>query len=334
LIAQAVHQASPRARGPFVAVHCAARSEGLLESELFGHERGSFTGATERRVGRFESADGGTLFLDEIGDFSLATQVKLLRVLQDRQFERVGANQTRKVNVRILCTSNRDLAQEVEKGRFRRDLYYRISGIHLTVPALRERPEDIPVLVWHFVNQYAAEVRRTITDLDPAMLDALERCPWPGNVRQLRNVVRSALILGSGPVLSLENVAGSVCSMAAGGGPAASFAAVAVTAGISACDLGDSGIPALDSSRAHGRGRESGTVLPGQGLRLVDLERQAILEAMRRTQSHQAKAARLLGITDRTLREKLRRYRQAAQTPIAEAALTSTGDKQWLTQPR
>ena len=283
LLSYFVHSNSSRARGPYVRVNCAALSESLLESELFGHERGAFTGAYAQRKGRFERAHGGTLLLDEVSETTPRLQADLLRVLEQQDFERVGGSELVRVSVRVVCTSNRDLASAVRRGRFREDLYYRISGICLTVPPLRRRTEDLAALVWHFVNRYAREVRRRIETLDEGMLEAFGGYSWPGNVRELRNVVRTSLILGEGATLSL--VAGQ---------------------------------------RLGGDVREPAAA-DGSNLRLQELERRAILEALRRTKSHQAKAARLLGITDRTLREKLRRYRR-------EGPLEPIGEAQWLVE--
>ncbi|HET6427266.1 MAG TPA: sigma-54 dependent transcriptional regulator [Phycisphaerae bacterium] len=268
LISYLVHHSSRRAAGPYIRLNCAGLSESLLESELFGHERGAFTGAYSRRKGRFELAHGGTLLLDEVSETGPRFQAGLLRVLETQDFERVGGSDPIHVNVRILSTTNRDLTEDVVAGRFRRDLFHRINGVQLRLPPLRERPEDIPVLVWHFINQYAGEARRRIASLDADMVKVFARYPWPGNVRQLRNVVRALMILGSGPTLSLVD--------------------------------------------EHAWPPE---VLPEESLqrcslRLRDLERQAILEALRRTNRHYTRAAALLGITDRTLREKLRRYRR------------------------
>ena len=284
LLSYFVHSQSRRSAGPYVRVNCAALSESLLESELFGHERGAFTGACARRKGRFERAHGGTLLLDEISETTARLQAELLRVLEQQDFERVGGSEPIRVDVRVICTSNRDLTAEMRAGRFRRDLYYRISGIHVEAPPLRRRPKDIPVLVWHFVNLYAREARRRIAELDPQMLAAFSQYSWPGNVRELRNVVRTALVLGEGATLSL--------------GPCQQLT----------CEDADAPV-----SRAA-------------DLSLQELERQAIFEALRRTQSHQAKAAGLLGITDRTLREKLRRYRRNGQ-------LEPSGERQWLVEP-
>jgi len=288
LVSYYVHAQSSRCRGPYVRVNCAALSESLLESELFGHERGAFTGACAQRKGRFERAHGGTLLLDEISETTPRLQAELLRVLEQQDFERVGGSEPVRVNVRVICTSNRDLLAAVRRGQFRRDLYYRISGLHVALPPLRERREDIPVLVWHFVNLHAREVRRQIADLDADMLRTFDEHAWPGNVRELRNVVRTALVLGQGATLS----------------------------------LGDSQRRELLSARDGRDEREGGS----EDLSLQALERKAIFEALRRTQSHQAKAARLLGITDRTLREKLRRYRSEGRPP------QPAGDTQWLVE--
>jgi len=282
LIAYLLHRSSQRAQCPYVRVNCAALSETLLESELFGHERGAFTGAYVQRKGRFERAHSGTLLLDEISETGPRLQAELLRVLEQQDFERVGGTEAISVNVRVISTTNRDLAQEVLRGKFRPDLYYRLCGVRLPVPPLRERREDIPVLVWHFVNQFAREAGRRITQLDPAMMELFFRCPWPGNVRMLRNVVRTALVVGEGPALSLT------------GAPWLQRELIATA-----------GAPPLRMT-----------------LRLDDVERRTILEAMRLSGSHQARAAKLLGITDRTLRNKLRRYREEhppADLPVAAA---------------
>jgi DNA-binding NtrC family response regulator len=198
LIAAAIHQRSPRATGPFVKLHCAALAESLLESELFGHERGAFTGAVGRRDGRFHQASGGTLFLDEIGEISPAVQVKLLRFLQEHEFERVGGNETIRVDVRVIAATNRDLKAEVARGRFREDLFYRLNVINIVMPPLRERPSDIPLLASHFLRKYAAENGKTITGFDDAALETLTGYGWPGNVRELENVVERAVVLCNG----------------------------------------------------------------------------------------------------------------------------------------
>jgi DNA-binding NtrC family response regulator len=195
LIAAAIHQRSPRAKGPFVKLHCAALAETLLESELFGHERGSFTGAVGRREGRFQQAHGGTLFLDEIGEISPSVQVKLLRFLQEHEFERVGGNETVRVDVRVIAATNRDLKAEVARGKFREDLYYRLNVITVQMPALRERPSDIPALAAHFLRKYAADNGKTLEGFSDDALERLCAYTWPGNVRELENAVERAVVL-------------------------------------------------------------------------------------------------------------------------------------------
>jgi len=278
LISSMIHGESNRSDGPFVYVNCAAISESLLESELFGHERGAFTGAHERRIGHFERAHGGTLLLDEISETTPKFQAELLRVLEQQDFERVGGAQTVSVDVRIISTSNRNLAREVRHGRFRKDLYYRLGGIHLFLPPLRERSGDIPHIVRHFVDLYASETNRRISKFDAKMMELFEQYDWPGNVRQLRNVVRGSLILGEGRTLSLE------------------------------------GMPSLGAELQPEVESESST------LQLREIERRTILEALRRTRRNQAKAAALLGISDRTLRDKLRKYKDAGQLQTAGEA--------------
>jgi formate hydrogenlyase transcriptional activator len=204
LIARAIHRRSARARGPLVKVNCAAIPDTLLASELFGHERGAFSGAVERRKGRFEQAHGGTLFLDEIGELPQDMQVLLLRVLQEREFERLGGTSTLQVDVRLVAATNRDLAEEVRARRFRSDLYYRLNVFPVHVPALRERPEDIPPLVAHFAEKYGAQFGRKILRIDRKTLDLLQTHPWPGNVRELENTIERAVILAQSGVLSID----------------------------------------------------------------------------------------------------------------------------------
>jgi Nif-specific regulatory protein len=201
LVAHAIHYSSPRAKGPFVKVNCAALSENLLESELFGHEKGAFTGAIATRKGRIEEADGGTLFLDEIGDFSPATQVKVLRVLQEREFERVGSNRTQKANVRILAATNRDLEAAVEQGRFRQDLYYRVNVFPIFLPPLRERKDDILLLADHFVEKHAARMVKDVRRISTPAINMMVAYHWPGNVRELENCIERAVLLSSDGVI-------------------------------------------------------------------------------------------------------------------------------------
>jgi PAS domain S-box-containing protein len=203
LVARAVHSASARRDRPLIKVHCAALPTGLIESELFGHERGAFTGATERRIGRFELANGGTIFLDELGEMPLETQVKLLRVLQEQEFERLGGGQTLRVDVRVIAATNRDLGRAVADGTFRSDLYYRLNVFPVHVPALRERREDLPLLVHYFAARYAAKIGRRITHVPAEVMERLLSYPWPGNVRELENVIERAVILSLGPDLQV-----------------------------------------------------------------------------------------------------------------------------------
>ena len=289
LVSRLIHHKSRRALGPFVHVNCAALSDTLLESELFGHEKGAFTGAHMRRKGRFERAHGGTLLLDEITETPPQFQAKLLRILEQQEFERVGGNENIRVNVRIISTTNRDLLSEVQMGRFRPDLYYRLSAARIVVPALHERREDLNELVWHFVNLYAREAQRQITQLDPAMMRIFSEYTWPGNVRQLRNVVLTSLILGVGTTLSLADVSWLFDELQPRPqhGPSR----------LNAVAVNDPAAPTEPASRVG-------------GIPLADLERQAILETLQQTSGNQTKAAKVLGISDRTLREKVRRYRQ------------------------
>lgn len=201
LVADALHRLSDRKDGPFIKVHCASLSSNLLESELFGHEKGAFTGAVSQKKGRFELADGGTIFLDEIGEIDSATQVKILRVLQEREFERVGGTETIKVDVRIVAATNRDLLDEVKKGNFREDLYYRLNVVHIEVPPLRERKEDIPLLMSSFLEEFNREDKRTIEGFSPAARKAMYAYSWPGNIRQLRNTIESAVVTCRGKVI-------------------------------------------------------------------------------------------------------------------------------------
>lgn len=274
LIAQLIHNKSKRANAPFIKINCASLSDSLLESELFGHEKGAFTGAVARHKGRFERAHGGTLLLDEITETKPAFQASLLRVLEEMDFERIGGTENINVNVRIISTTNKDILAEVEKGNFRADLYYRLSAIRFVVPSLKDRKEDLPLLIWHFVNQFAYEAARAITSIDRRMLEIFETYHWPGNIRQLKNVLRTALILGSGDTLSLDDTPWL--------------------------------IKELKSKHA-----ECG-LNPSQlaGTKLQKLEQQAILATLDQTNGNQTRAAKALGISDRTLRDKIKRYRQ------------------------
>jgi two-component system response regulator HydG len=274
LLASLVHSASMRSTGPYIRLNCAAISESLLESELFGHEKGSFTGAYARRKGRFERAHGGTLLFDEITETPLKFQAELLRAIEQQDFERVGGEEKVLVNVRIVSTTNKDIMREVVKGNFREDLYYRLSGVKLKVPALRERRDDMLSLVWHFINLHARESGRRITGIDPLTMDILSSYSWPGNVRQLRNVIRTALALGSGEILSPADIA------------------------MVADELVDEPLP---------QGMET-CGLAGRSLQ--EIEQEAIIATLRQTSGNQTRAAKTLGISDRTLREKIKKYRR------------------------
>jgi formate hydrogenlyase transcriptional activator len=203
LIARAVHEASSRSRGPYVKLNCAAMPAGLLESELFGHERGAFTGAWTQTTGRFQQAHQGTLFLDEIGDLPLELQPKLLRVLQEQEFERLGSTRTISVNVRVVAATNQDLLQMVQERRFRADLYYRLNVFPIDLPPLRERTEDLPALVWHFVRKFARRMNKEFNHIPEDAMSALRFHDWPGNIRELQNFLERAVVLCSGPVLEL-----------------------------------------------------------------------------------------------------------------------------------
>ncbi|ATB45665.1 sigma-54-dependent transcriptional regulator [Corallococcus macrosporus] len=275
LVARMLHQRSPRRDGPFVVVHCAALAETLLESELFGHERGAFTGAVKRKLGRFELADGGTLFLDEIGEVPASVQTKLLRVLQEKEIQRVGGEDTLKVDVRVVSATHRDLQAEVKAGRFREDLYYRLHIVPLTLPPLRERPEDIPVLARHFVAKHAVRVNRRVTGLDDSALRALARHAWPGNVRELENVIEQALVFAEGERLTDLDLPSHLTAT-----------------GTSRLDAG---LPVLQGDRP----------LPDI---LEDLERQLIARAYEKAGGVKTETARLLGIKTSALYYKLEKY--------------------------
>ena len=300
LLSYLVHQKSKRAQGSYIKINCAALSDSLLESELFGHEKGAFTGAYARRKGRFEMAHGGTLLLDEITETPIRFQAKLLRVLEQQDFERVGGNESVRVDVRIVSTTNKDLLQEVQQGRFRQDLYYRLSGVRLVVCPLRERKDDLYDLVWYFVNLYTREVQRRITRLDPAMMDIFAKYHWPGNIRQLRNVVRTSLILGVGQTLSLADVSWLFDELQ----PLPQERPSSVVRR-----------PSSVEQETREERRETKTDLGGVSLEQV--ERRAILDTLRQTGGNQTKAAKVLGISDRTLRDRIHRYRRQGCLQLA-----------------
>src|ERR1022692_556682 len=218
IIAKGIHQLSPRAKQPMVTVHCAALSATLLESELFGHERGAFTGAHERRVGRFEQAQGGTLFLDEIGEIDATIQVKLLRFLGERTFERVGSNKTLMADVRLITATNKNLEEQVKAGKFREDLFFRLRVVEIKLPPLRGRKEDLPLLAKSFLSEFAGENNKKVNDFTPDAFEALMSYPWPGNVRELRTAVESAVVLSRGERISLRDLPATIRASESGAG--------------------------------------------------------------------------------------------------------------------
>jgi Nif-specific regulatory protein len=272
LVAKAIHYHSPRAEFPLVKVNCAALPETLLESELFGHEKGAFTGATTRRTGRFEAADKGTMFLDEIGELSSAMQVKLLRVLQEREFERVGGNQTIKTDVRIIAATNRDIEQAIKDGTFREDLYYRLNVVSVVIPPLRERKEDIPGLIDFFTKKYVQENKKNITGISDEARDLFMRYNYPGNVRELENIIERAVVLSKKGI-------------------------------ITAADLPIQIRTAIEENRPSGM-YPKGTL----NETLDTVERGLILDALKASGGVQTRAAGLLGISERVFRYKLKKY--------------------------
>lgn len=304
MIAREFYRLSPRRSQPFIKVNCAAVSPTLIESEFFGHERGSFTGATERREGRFELAHNGTLLLDEVSEIPITLQAKLLRVLQEREFERLGGTRTIKVNVRIIATSNRDLVNHVAKGDFRQDLYYRLNVFPVHVPALRERTDDIPLLAEHFLQRFMRKHGVQVTGFSDSACAAMLSYSWPGNVRELQNTVERAVILSE---------PGRPVSSAVLGLPG-DFSAPAVNSTIPWLRNTLPEIPA-PAPLATADGITDGA---GQVLRLDDLEKQAIRAALRQTGGNRTQAAAALGISIRTLRNKLQEYREAGDPVVAD----------------
>ncbi len=294
LVARAIQQGSERRDRAFVTVNCAALGESLLESELFGHEKGAFTGADKRREGRFKQADGGTLFLDEIGELPLQLQAKLLRALQQGEVQRVGSDTPVMVNVRVIAATNRNLRAEVDAGRFREDLYYRLNVIGLDVPPLRERKEDIPLLSSAFLERYSLANRKAIKGFTPQAMDALLKYNWPGNVRELQNAVERAVILCAGDYVSERELPLAVSSS-----PKRERDAEKPETGIS-CTMNMHGDAQGDGDRL------SVAVTPG--MTLDALERALILNTLRETGDNKSEAARRLGITRATLHNKLKRY--------------------------
>ncbi|MBV8071626.1 MAG: sigma-54-dependent Fis family transcriptional regulator, partial [Acidobacteriaceae bacterium] len=278
MIARAIHQHSPRRNKPYVKINCTSLPENLMESELFGYEKGAFTGATASKPGKFEQADGGTAFLDEIGDVPGNIQVKLLRILQERQFERLGSNVTRNVDVRVIAATNVDLRAALEQGRFREDLYYRLNVVPISVPPLRERMEDIPFLAMHFVKKLSAELGSVAKEISPAAMDRLLTHRWPGNVRELENTIERSLVLASGEMLEAADIR----------------------------------IEAPRSTPAISAGQ---TPLLPEGETLEHWEQMMIREALRRANGNKSQAARLLGMTRNALRYRLSQMGLDSGTP-------------------
>jgi two-component system nitrogen regulation response regulator GlnG len=296
LVARAIYSHSRRADRPFLAINCAAIPEPLVESELFGHEKGAFTGAERQRIGKFEQADGGTLLLDEIGDMPLPVQAKMLRLLQDQTFERVGGGQPVTTRVRVLAATNQDLERLIAAGRFRADLYYRLKDVTIRVPPLRDRREDIPELAHHFLFRFAREADRDVRGFAPEVLGMFQAYPWPGNVRELRGVVRDAALRGTGPLILPEFLPpGLGASPPAGANPPAGF------------DLA-ANIEALLRDGEKGMyGRVVGSV-----------ERELITRVLRHTHGHLGQACELLGVDRKTLRNKLRDLGVAVDRVVTE----------------
>ena len=275
LVAQAIHHNSPRKKKPFVALNCAALSENILESELFGHVKGAFTDASTDRIGKFEYAHGGTLFLDEVGDMPMATQIKLLRVLESGEITRVGSNDPIKVNVRILSATNRDLEEAIAAGTFRSDLYHRLKVITISLPRLAERKQDIPLLIEHFMKQLAKRHEKSIKSMSTAARRKLMHFDWPGNVRQLRNVIESMVVVDYDGVLDLDDLPEELCD-----------------------EKDDEAQPTAGSSLSNLVGKP-----------LSEIERLFITETLRFTGGNREEAASLLGIGERTLYRKIKEYR-------------------------
>ncbi len=300
LVARAIYHYSERSQGPFLAINCAAIPESLLESELFGHEKGAFTGAERRRIGKFEQCNGGTLFLDEIGDMTPLTQTKILRVLQGQQFERVGGNEPIKADVRLIAATNRDLEAMVAEGTFRGDLYYRLNVFTIRLPALRERGDDLPLLAEHFVRRFARELRKEVRGVAPEAMEMLRRYPWPGNVRELQSVLKQALLQATGPVLMPEFLPAALRGREDGPGAEAAF------------DFGD--LTGFVQDRLHA----GTTALYAEFQALT--ERHLFTEVLRHTGGNQSQAAKALGITRGTLRARLTALGIQVERPSAAEA--------------
>ena len=284
LVAHAVHKLSLRSKGPFVAIHCAALSPTLLESELFGHEKGAFTGAVAQRQGRFEMADGGTLFLDEISEIDASVQVKLLRVLEERKFERVGGRETIDVDIRLIAATNKDLKSLVAEGKFREDLFFRLAVVDIIVPPLRERSDDVPLLCSHFLKRFSDDNNKDVTSITPEAMNMLSSYKWPGNVRELRNTIEKMVVMAHGNKLTARDVPMNIKeeTRLSGAGAAASFSPETAVTPIS----------------------------------LADAEKRMIFAALKKNNENRTKAAIELGVSRRTLHRKLREYGEEAALQV------------------
>jgi DNA-binding NtrC family response regulator len=286
VVARAIHSLSPRKDKPFVALNCSAIPATLIESELFGYERGAFTGADQRRLGNFELASNGTLFLDEIGELPLELQAKFLRVLEERKIRRLGGRAEVDVDVRVICATNRDLKEEIRRGRFREDLFFRLGVFTIHLPPLKERREDIPLLVHHFIEKFNAETGKRVQGLSPAALATLQGYAWPGNIRELRNTLERAMILVDGDVIDEEHLP-----------------------------------PDLESSRP-----EAATLRVPLGLAMDKVEKEYILASLQKNGGNKARTAEILGISEKTLYNKLNRYAAEARDKTASGGGDPGGD--------
>jgi nitrogen regulation protein NR(I) len=311
LVARAIFQNGSRATKPFIAINCAAIPENLLESELFGHEKGAFTGALAQRIGKFEQCDGGTLFLDEIGDMPMTTQTKILRVLQEGEFSRVGHNQSIKTDVRIIAATNKDLWQAVQRKEFREDLFYRLNVVRLNLPPLRERSTDIPLLVAYFINKFRLKQPTGPSEIASDALAAIQRSTWPGNVRELENCIQRAMVLASGNTITLANLPeeiarGSRPHAPASGEPARPVFSAAVPVPEAAAPPGTEPgkaelAQAVETLFRFARGDKQFKLLPAA-------ERELIVRALAETSGNQVQAAKLLGVTRATLRKRVDKF--------------------------
>jgi DNA-binding NtrC family response regulator len=285
LVAHAIHRLSSRAKCPFVAVHCAALSPTLLESELFGHEKGAFTGAVAQRRGRFEMADGGTLFLDEISEIDASVQVKMLRVLEERKFERVGGSETVEVDIRLIVATNKKLRELVDAGKFREDLFFRLDVVNMNLPPLRERLEDVPLLCRQFLDEFNEKNSRKIEALTPDAVNILSSYPWPGNVRELRNTIEKMVVLSHGNKLTARDI------------PVNIREAAKANSGVSAHEM-SAGTVGTDS--------------------MAEAEKRMIFQALKKCDNNITQAAQALGISRRTIHRKLKQYQIDKETPATD----------------